>query len=366
MLVKIGNKIKELRKRDGRTQETVANAIGVSPQAISRWEAGGGYPDMEIVPAIANYFGVTIDALFGYECERQQKIDALVAEIQTMNIANNGEDVCIDACLSKARQGLIEFPGDESLTLCLAELLYNAGYARYGAHYLTDADGYQVHDTARHRTYLEWQEAIKLYEKLLVSLSGGELRQQATKGLIQLYLNCGEYRKAKELAENAPAMYGCRELLRLSTCDGKELVEAYGVVAAQTLSLAAVLAVSRVMLQIELLPATEAIEQVEKAIELLCFNGDEPAHFRQIAELEMYLSQLLWKKGDQGAAFGALSQAATYAKRHDAHFGTVGDDRIAPQLPELWPVWYLPDGGEVEKAIKADDKWVKWVDICRG
>lgn len=63
MQVNIGTKIKELRKRDGRTQDAMANAIGVTAQAISRWEANGGYPDMEIIPSIANYFGITIEQL---------------------------------------------------------------------------------------------------------------------------------------------------------------------------------------------------------------------------------------------------------------------------------------------------------------
>lgn len=65
MQLKLGEKIRELRRREGRTQEALANALGVTSQAVSRWEAGGSYPDMEIVPALANYFGVTIDELFG-------------------------------------------------------------------------------------------------------------------------------------------------------------------------------------------------------------------------------------------------------------------------------------------------------------
>lgn len=56
MQVKIGEKIKDLRKATGRKQEDLANALGVTPQAVSRWEANGGYPDMEMIPSIANYF----------------------------------------------------------------------------------------------------------------------------------------------------------------------------------------------------------------------------------------------------------------------------------------------------------------------
>jgi transcriptional regulator with XRE-family HTH domain len=61
MQLNIGAKIRELRKRDGRTQDALAEALGVTAQAVSRWESGGSYPDMEMIPAIANYFHISID-----------------------------------------------------------------------------------------------------------------------------------------------------------------------------------------------------------------------------------------------------------------------------------------------------------------
>ena len=66
MQLNLGKTIRELRHRDGRTQDALAEALGVTAQAVSRWESGSSYPDMENIPAIANYFHVSIDELFGY------------------------------------------------------------------------------------------------------------------------------------------------------------------------------------------------------------------------------------------------------------------------------------------------------------
>lgn len=60
----LGNKIKKLRVNKGITQEVLAQQLGVSYQAISRWENNLTMPDISLLPDIAIYFGITIDDLF--------------------------------------------------------------------------------------------------------------------------------------------------------------------------------------------------------------------------------------------------------------------------------------------------------------
>ena len=59
----IGLKIKELRNQNNVTQDNLAKAVGISTQAVSKWE-NGGLPDIELLPSIAKYFNVSIDFLF--------------------------------------------------------------------------------------------------------------------------------------------------------------------------------------------------------------------------------------------------------------------------------------------------------------
>ena len=66
MELKIGDKIAKYRKLKGYTQEQLGELVGVSGQAVSKWE-NGGVPDTYLLPAISKILGVSIDALFGVE-----------------------------------------------------------------------------------------------------------------------------------------------------------------------------------------------------------------------------------------------------------------------------------------------------------
>ena len=60
----IGNNIKQLRQKKNLTQDQVAEKLGISYQAVSKWENNANTPDISLLPQIANLFDVSIDALF--------------------------------------------------------------------------------------------------------------------------------------------------------------------------------------------------------------------------------------------------------------------------------------------------------------
>lgn len=73
MNLKFGETCKLLRKEKGYTQERVAEILGVSSQSVSRWETGICYPDLEMLPAIANLLGVTVDRLLANDTASQEE-----------------------------------------------------------------------------------------------------------------------------------------------------------------------------------------------------------------------------------------------------------------------------------------------------
>lgn len=64
-MVKIGKNIKRFRRECGLTQAELAKKLGVTTQAVSKWETQMNSPDIALIPRIAQVLGVSIDELFG-------------------------------------------------------------------------------------------------------------------------------------------------------------------------------------------------------------------------------------------------------------------------------------------------------------
>ena len=229
MQLNLGIKIRELRRRDGRTQENIAEALGVTAQAVSRWESGGSYPDMEMIPAIANYFHVSIDELFGYHDEREEKIKTILENATkilskqgfTMYQGSLSDDV--EECVNMLRAASEEFPNEPKILMKLAHALHMWGWNKYGAQgHLSDSSGIIEDDTEYNSQNIYWQEAVRVYEKLLKSNPASEDRENAIRQLTPLYCRMGEYEKAKALANDQNSLVICKEVLLPLATVGEE------------------------------------------------------------------------------------------------------------------------------------------------
>lgn len=96
--MKIGENIKQYRIKKGYTQEALANAVGVSPQAVSKWENDENIPDGEMLIPIATALGISLDRLFGYtpvyESDVYESIIKLLDKTPRENHFEKGREIC--------------------------------------------------------------------------------------------------------------------------------------------------------------------------------------------------------------------------------------------------------------------------------
>ena len=231
MQLDLGKRIRELRKRDGRTQESLAEALGVTSQAISRWEANGGYPDMEMIPAIANYFHISIDELFGYCSDREEKIKRILAEAdgvfekQGFTYYKGSISEEVKQCIDMLRAAADEFPNEPRILSRLAQMLHSWGISEQGLLMDYDSETNIVcYDNEQHAQNIYWQEALSAYEKLLKSNPSAKDREIAICQMVPLYSRMGKFKEAKALAEEQGSVIISKEMLMPMATAGEEMM----------------------------------------------------------------------------------------------------------------------------------------------
>lgn len=114
----LGANIREHRMKKDLTQEQLAYHLGVSSQTVSRWENGTTYPDIVMLPVLADYFDISIDMLMGYakECAAEER-EQFFADIQSLETRQK---------IRKIRDMLQIYPNDVYLQFSLANTLYSS------------------------------------------------------------------------------------------------------------------------------------------------------------------------------------------------------------------------------------------------
>lgn len=108
MNITLAENLKRLRRERELTQEDLAQFLGVTNQAVSKWERDEGYPDITMLPIIANYFEVTVDDLLGNDIiSKEEKI------LQYCDRFWNADNsLSMDDCVEIAKKAYSEYPYD--------------------------------------------------------------------------------------------------------------------------------------------------------------------------------------------------------------------------------------------------------------
>ena len=193
-MIKIGEKIKFLRKQKNISQEVFANYLGISFQAVSKWENGNTLPDVTMIPAIASFFKVSTDELFDFNLYEVEKNVKLIVDEHSKywdSDINKAEQVI--------REGLKKYPGNETLLNCLLGVLSE----------LNKND-----------------EVITLGKALIETSKEDEVRIDTYRILAETYKKIGEYQLAKDCIECIPELYFTKLEIAAKFLEGKDSYEA--------------------------------------------------------------------------------------------------------------------------------------------
>lgn len=171
----IGNRIKELRKERNMTQEQLAELVGISFQAVSKWETGLALPDITLVPRLAKIFGVTTDDLFAYNRkEMQEEIEQYADRAYQFRETDPAEGRRI------LEEGLQKYPGNDIL---LNNLLYVLDYT------------------------VNPDETIRVASGLIDQTAMSDVRYDALRFLAYAYNAKGDIQSATAALEQIPEIY---------------------------------------------------------------------------------------------------------------------------------------------------------------
>lgn len=201
MKTNLGNKLKELRKSKNISQEKFADFIGVSYQAVSKWENNISLPDILLLPDIARYFGISIDALLEVE---QIDTDRCFEEYRAKaeELFRNGKREEILPIWIEAYKKL---PNDIRVKEMLMSTYFDSDRVKYRNEIIEL--GTQIYNDNKANSYY---------------------KGQAVSEIAETYSACGNYPKASEWVEKASQINHCQEILWMNVLnEEKDLADTF-------------------------------------------------------------------------------------------------------------------------------------------
>lgn len=194
MNIKLGEQIRILRKSRNISQEVLAQYLGVSFQAVSKWENGDNLPDVTMVPAIASFFEVSTDELFDFNrVEMEQKVQQACWDIADIRYDEP------EKAERMLRELLKKYPGNE---IILNNLLYTM------------------------RSPERCDEVVTLCKSILEVVREDDVKYFVLRILAETYHEMGQQNLVKPTLEQIPEIYFSKLELAAKLLEGEDAMEA--------------------------------------------------------------------------------------------------------------------------------------------
>lgn len=198
MNINLAEQLKALRKAKNVSQEKLAAYLGISYQAISKWENGNAYPDIQLLPEIARFFGITIDELLQVEkLDEEALFNEYVSKAETL--FRNGEDS--ESILALWKKAYQKMPNNIQVKEFLMSTYFDTDRVKYS------------------------QEIIELGMEIYNSDASMYYKGQAIREIACTYAELGDKSKAEQWVLKATQINHCQEVIFSEILDGDEMVD---------------------------------------------------------------------------------------------------------------------------------------------
>jgi len=200
-MINLADKLKELRKAKNVSQEKLAEYLGVSYQAISKWENGVTSPDILLLPDIARYYGITVDELL--------QVEHIDADRYIEECNSKAEKLFRDGKRSEIipiwREAYKKLPNDIRVKSMLMSIYFDTDKVKYKNEII--------------------ELGTEIYNSNTAEGGNSFFQGQAIQQIARTYYENGNPEKADEWARKAHQLIHCQELLYMQISDNIELLK---------------------------------------------------------------------------------------------------------------------------------------------
>lgn len=291
MKLKIAENIRKLRHDLNLSQEQLAERLGVRFQAVSKWERGETYPDIELLPSIASFFGISVDELLGTnEIEENIAVEKIVETLRTYDFQKDYLKL-----IEVAEKGLTQFPNNH---LLMAWIVYSS-------------------------SKINPKRSIELGEYVILNCKKPNILNWVNTELCYAYFYNGEKEKAITMAKSLPLKAQSRNDVLRDLLEGGEQAK-------YILSSIIAKQVNDFHCSIQkLLPHYTYEDQLilmEKCIgfiEVLFESNNDLASMKQKTDIYLQMAKINVRNNESDKAIECLHKAIECAEKHDKYpYGT--------------------------------------------